>query len=168
MSLREFQHRVLPIKDKLFRFALRMVGNSPEAEDIVQEVFIKLWSSREALAEVQNMEAWGIRITKNLAIDKLREKFRHTAEISDALPLADTEAGPYERTEQNDTLAQIQQFIDQLPEKQRLVMQLRDIEGMSYQEIAEALELPMPQVKAYLHRARQAVRSGLLNASVLR
>ena len=67
MNLEAFQTRVLPAKNKLFRFAFRLLGSSEEAKDVVQEVLIKVWNGREQMAEVQNLEAWCMRITKNLS-----------------------------------------------------------------------------------------------------
>ena len=84
MNLEAFENRVLPAKNKLFRFAFRMLGSSEEAKDVVQEVMIKVWNGREQMAEVQNMEAWCMRITKNLSLDKLRSRQRRATEIGRA------------------------------------------------------------------------------------
>ena len=83
MNLEAFQNRVLPSKNKLFRFAFRMLGSSEEAKDVVQEVLIKVWNGREQMAEVQNMEAWCMRITKNLSLDKLRSRQRRATDSID-------------------------------------------------------------------------------------
>jgi RNA polymerase sigma factor (sigma-70 family) len=168
MSLKEFQHQVIPIKDKLFRLALRIMGNGQEAEDIVQEVFIKLWNTRNELAQIANIEAWSMRITKNLAIDKLRSKNRQTIELPLSLNNQQDPDNPHTLTEYRDTVAQIQHLMDELPKKQRMVMQLRDIEGLTYQEIAESLDLPLNQVRVYLHRARQTIRGRILKLNLLK
>ena len=65
---------MLPLKNKLFRFALKMVHNVAEAEDIVQEVMIKIWDQRDSMSEIKNIEAWCVRLTKNLTFDKLKSK----------------------------------------------------------------------------------------------
>jgi RNA polymerase sigma factor (sigma-70 family) len=168
MSLKEFQYQVIPIKDKLFRLALRIMGNGPEAEDIVQEVFIKLWNTRNELAQIANIEAWSMRITKNLAIDKLRSKNRQTVELPVSLNDQRDPENPHTLTEYRDTVAKIQQLMDALPKKQRMVMQLRDIEGLTYQEIADSLDMPLNQVRVYLHRARQAIRGRILKLNLLK
>src|SRR5687768_83056 len=72
MDLEAFEKRVLPAKNKLFRFALRFLGNEEEAKDIVQEVFIRVWNGREKMNEVHNWEAWCMRITRNLSLDRVR------------------------------------------------------------------------------------------------
>ena len=74
MNLEAFEKRVLPAKNKLFRFALRFLGNEEEAKDIVQEVFIKVWNGRDQMDKVQNWEAWCMRITKNLSLNILKKK----------------------------------------------------------------------------------------------
>lgn len=163
MNLEAFQTRVLPAKNKLFRFAFRLLGSSEEAKDVVQEVLIKVWNGREQMAEVQNMEAWCMRITKNLSLDRLRSKQRRaTDSIAEGLEVKQESLTPHENTELNESMQRINQLIASLPEKQRQVIHLRDIEGYSYQEICEMLELDMSQVKVSLFRARNAVREKLL------
>src|SRR6187399_1421855 len=88
MNFELFETRVLPTKNKLFRFAFRLLGSSEEAKDVVQDVFIKLWNGRDRLAEVQNMEAWCMRITKNLSLDRIRSRQRRSTDsISDGLEI---------------------------------------------------------------------------------
>lgn len=103
-------------------------------------------------------------LTRNLSIDKLRSRHRKTADMPDGYDMMETAATPEEATEQSDTVRHIETMMKQLPEKQRLVMHLRDIEGLSYQEISDALELPLNHVKVNLFRARQAIREQLLRA----
>lgn len=163
MNLEAFQNRVLPSKNKLFRFAFRMLGSSEEAKDVVQEVLIKVWNGREQMAEVQNMEAWCMRITKNLSLDKLRSRQRRaTDSIDEGFEIRHEALSPHENTELNESMLRINQLIAALPEKQRQVIHLRDIEGYSYNEICEMLELDMSQVKVSLFRARNAVREKLV------
>ncbi len=164
MSLEDFTHLILPIKNKLFRFSLRIVGNVAEAEDVVQEVFIKVWNKRNDLANYSNVEAWCMTLTKNLSIDKLRSKHRRADSIKDGfdIPTAKSDT-PYHQTAYNDTFDRVQKLLNNLPEKQRMVMQLRDIEGLTYQEIADALDISLQQVKVNLFRARQQIRVQLVN-----
>ena len=162
MNHHDFKTKILPIKNRLFRFALRMVGQSAEAEDVVQEVFIKLWNNRQHMDAVTNIEAWCITATRNLSIDKLRSKHHRLQPMKAGFDLLDHSATPYEATAGQDVFEQVRHLMDQLPDKQRDIMQLRDIEGLSYQEIAGALGLPLDQVKVYLFRARKAVRERLV------
>ncbi|HMQ60364.1 MAG TPA: sigma-70 family RNA polymerase sigma factor [Flavilitoribacter sp.] len=151
----------MPVRNKLYRFALRIVANVEEAEDVVQEVMLRLWRIRDNWSAIQNMEAWCMRMTKNLAIDKARYR-KPSASLENAPEPQNTGDNPAEDLEYQDTLARLKVLIGQLPENQRLVIHLRDIEGLSYQEIEETLEMPMSQVKINLFRARQKVREALV------
>src|ERR1041385_8861893 len=104
MNLEDFETRVLPAKNKLFRFALRLLGSTEEAKDVVQETMIKVWNGRD-LAEVQNMEAWCMRITKNLSLDKLRSRQRKaTDSLSDSFDVAHESLSPLEKTELHESM----------------------------------------------------------------
>jgi len=162
MNLEAFQNRVLPAKNKLFRFAFKMLANEDEAKDVVQEVLIKVWNGREQMDQVQNWEAWCMRITKNLSLDRIRAiRRRGTDPIQEGFDVRNETLSPHETTEIKESMARINQMIAALPEKQRQVIHLRDIEGYSYNEICEILELDMNQVKVNLFRARSAVREKL-------
>jgi RNA polymerase sigma-70 factor (ECF subfamily) len=163
MNLEAFQNRVLPAKNKLYRFALRFLNNEEEAKDVVQEVFIKVWNGRDQMHEVQNWEAWCMRITRNLSLDRIRSLSRKPAQpLDQAINVHQTEPTPYENAEIQESMQSIGTFIASLPEKQRQIIHLRDVEGYSYNEICEILELDMNQVKVNLFRARNAVREKLM------
>jgi RNA polymerase sigma factor (sigma-70 family) len=163
MDLETFQNRVFPVKNKLFRFAFRLLGSSEEAKDVVQEVFIKIWNGRDQLEQIQNMEAWCMRITKNLSLDRLRQQQRRpTDDLEKGSYVQHGAMSPHESAEMKESMTRIGEMMNQLPEKQRHVMHLRDVEGYSYNEICEILELDMSQVKVNLFRARNAVREKLL------
>jgi len=162
MNLEDFETRVLPAKNKLYRFALRLLGSSDEAKDIVQETMLRVWNGRDT-TEVQNMEAWCMRITKNLSLDKLRSSQRRTTgSIDERFDMINESLSPHEKTEIDESMKRIDELMATLPDKQRQVMHLRDIEGYSYNEISEILELDMNQVKVNLFRARNAVRERLI------
>jgi RNA polymerase sigma-70 factor (ECF subfamily) len=167
MNLTDFKNNILPIKNKLFRFALRIVNDPAEAEDVVQEVFIKFWKYLEKGETVDNPEAWCMRATRNQAIDKLRSKHKRVESLDEKYDQKDKSASPFQLASMKDTMQYIKSFINQLPEKQKLVMHLRDIEGHTYQEIADALELPLGQVKVNLFRARQTIRTKLLKSKIV-
>ena len=166
MTRLEFQKNILPLKDKLYRFAFRIVNERAEAEDVVQEVFIKFWKNREYADQISNVEAWCIRATKNLSIDKLRSKHRRADSLPETFDVKDDAQTPYGQTLEQDVFAQVRKLLAQLPEKQRMVMQLRDIEGMTYQEVAEALEISLDQVKVNIYRARKALQKGLTSLNL--
>jgi len=160
MQLKTFKYQILPIKDKLFRFAKRIVQNSEIAKDIVQEVLVKVWQYE---GEIQNAEAWCMRTTRNLSLDKLKSKHHKVIDIqlvSESFTQA--QPSPYQSTEQSDQLRSVHKVIATLPESQRMVIQLRDVEGYTYQEIATVLNCSVDIVKVNLFRARKKVKTQLL------
>jgi len=145
---------VLPYKDKLYRFAKSMVGNSFDAEDIIQEVLVKIWKKKDQFVEIDNKEAWCMTVTRNLSIDKIRsKKNKGTSNIDDY----------YHILEQKDALNRVMAMLNELPDNQRSVMHLRDVEGYTYKEISDMTGLTVDQVKVNLHRARKTLRSRLTN-----
>ena len=163
MNLETFQNLVFPVKNKLFRFAFRLLGSSDEAKDVVQDVLIKVWNGREQMGDVQNWEAWCMRITKNLSMDRIRSRQRKaTGPMEEGFDIRNETLSPHETTELSESMVRINQLIAALPEKQRQVIHLRDIEGYSYNEICEILDLDMSQVKVNLFRARNSVREKLV------
>jgi RNA polymerase sigma-70 factor (ECF subfamily) len=162
MNLEAFQNRVLPAKNKLFRFAFKFLGNEEEAKDVVQEVLIKVWNGREQMAEIQNWEAWCMKITRNLSLDRIRSMTRKQTEpIESSYNLQHEALTPHESAEARESMQKINQFIADLPDKQRQVMHLRDVEGYSYNEICDIMEIDLNQVKVNLFRARNSVREKL-------
>ena len=157
-----FRDDILPLKNKLFRVALRITFDSAEAEDIVQETLIKVWNKREEWNSLDSVEAYCLTLTKNLAID-LREKMdARTEELTEQHDRTQDDANPYEELEQKERLMWVHRLMEELPEKQRKTMLMRDIEEKSYKEIAHALNVTEEQVKINLFRARQKVKQGLL------
>ncbi|MBO9731101.1 MAG: RNA polymerase sigma factor [Chitinophaga sp.] len=168
MSLDRFLTQVVPVRQKLYRFAFRLLGNEEDAQDITQDALMKVWGMQEKMAELQNMEAWCMRITRNLALDKIKSrKYRLADELDRAGELpASPQQSPHAAAEQNDVMVKVHVAINGLPEKYRTILQLRDIDGHSYQEIADILDIDMNDVKVNLHRARKTVREKLQNQQV--
>lgn len=165
MELGIFNGKIFPLRDKLFRFALRITGSQRDAEDVVQDVFEKIWRApAEQNESVLNWEAWCMTLTRNRSLDRLKIlTTRRTSPIEYASGIINVEHGPEQLVISKDTVALVQRLIQQLPEKQRLVMHLRDVENFSYEEIAETLEISLDQVKTNLHRARKTIRTELEN-----
>jgi RNA polymerase sigma-70 factor (ECF subfamily) len=163
MTIKEFTYQLLGLKDKLFRFSARIVGDTELAEDVVQEVVIKMWDKRESRDEYENLESYCMRITRNMSIDKIRSKNYQHLSLDHVSETVEENGSPYEHTAQDDTLSHVHKLMEALPEKQKMVMHLRDIEGRDYQEIAEILEISLSQVKVSLFRARKKIRTQLLN-----
>lgn len=155
-----FQNDVLPLKNKLFRLVLRITLNREEAEDIVQDTLIKVWNNREQWSEIESIEAYCLKIARNLSLDHIKKAGNQNDSL-DNTPLeeADNSFNPYEKVIQRDQIDLVKQLIDRLPEKQRSCMQLRDFEGKSYKDIAKILDITEEQVKVNIFRARQAIKS---------
>ena len=150
-----FREDILPLKDKLFRLALRITFDRAEAEDIVQDTLIRVWNKREEWQQMDSIEAYCLTIARNLAIDRSQKMESQNLELTpetQEMPDAD------QLMEQNEQLSIIHRLINELPEKQRSILQLRDIEGKNYKEIAVILGLTEEQVKVNLFRARQRIR----------
>ena len=155
-----FHHDILPLKDRLFRLALRITLNPAEAEDVVQETMMKVWSRRNNWDTIENIETFCLTICRNLALDKTRHMGNHTLSLDLETEPTDQShhSNPEEQTMQRDRIRLVRRLIDQLPEKQRSCMQLRDIEGKSYKEIADIMGISEEQVKVNIFRARQTIR----------
>ena len=149
-----FRNDVLPLKNVLYRLALRITLNKEEAEDIVQDTLMKVWNRRDSLQNVDSIEAFSLTICRNLSLDRMKR----AGNDSQPIGAADTASDPYERMIQKDRFELVKRIVDSLPEKQRSCMQLRDFEGKSYKEIATVLGLSEEQVKVNIFRARQAVK----------
>lgn len=160
MSQISFRNDILPLKDRLFRLALRITLNPAEAEDVVQETMLKVWSRRESWDTIENIEVFCLAICRNLAIDKTRHAGAKTLSLDDeAEPSDDSHhANPEAQAVQRDRIQLVRKLMDQLPEKQRSCIQLREIEGKSYKDIAVILGITEEQVKVNIFRARQAIR----------
>ncbi len=153
-----FRNDILPLKDKLFRLALRITLDRAEAEDVVQDTMIRVWNKRDEWQQFESVEAYCLIVAKNLAIDRSQKKDAQHVELSPEMAEEADTSGPYDRLVNNERMKIIHRLIDELPEKQRLIMQLRDIEGESYKDIAKVLQLTEEQVKVNLFRARQKVK----------
>jgi len=158
MQVNDFKSMIIPFKDKMFRFALRIAGNQFDAEDIIQEVMVKLWRKREQLMAVDNKEAWCMTVTRNMAIDWKRSKIKKFSEIENHTHISDKEATPAQSLEQQEVSKMVQACINELPEQQREIIHLRDIEGYSYKEIAALTGKTVDQIKVQIYRGRQKLK----------
>ena len=141
-----FRNDILPLKDKLYRVALRITFNAAEAEDIVQDTLIKVWNRREEWPQYSSIEAFCMTICKNLAIDRSEKKETQHLELDESMHSRPDNSTPYEN------------LVKELPAVQQDIVQLRDIEGKAYKEIAVILNLSEEKVKVYLFRARQRIK----------
>ena len=156
-----FRTTVLPLSDRLFRLALRITMNRAEAEDVVQDTLLKVWEHREEWEQINNLEAFAIATCRNRALDIVKRAGRNTENLDEMAHFSSQT--PHEQLEANEQISLVRRLMDDLPEVQRTIMLLRDIEGKTYQEIAKMLDISETQVKVYLHRARTKIKEKLKN-----
>jgi len=155
-----FLSDILPLKNELYRMALRITMNAADAEDVVQETMMKVWNRRDQWDQIESIEAFCLTICRNLSLDKVRRMDNQTQSLDAAYDPKDqgVASNPEEQAIQSDRVRMVRQMISQLPEKQRSCMQLRDMEGKSYKDIATILDITEEQVKVNIFRARQTIR----------
>ena len=154
-----FRNDVLPLKNVLYRLALRITMSREDAEDIVQDTLIKVWNRRDDWHDIDSIEAFSLTVCRNLSLDRMKKAGNDNLAIGgDETGKADSGSDPYERMVQRDRIEQVRKILDSLPERLKSCMQLRDFEGKSYKEIAKALGMSEEQVKVNIFRARQAVK----------
>ena len=160
-----FRDDVLPLKNRLYRLALRITLNPAEAEDAVQDTLIRVWEHREEWEQIESIEAYSLTICRNISLDIAGKAGRGNVQLStinlsvdSQLSTLNSQLLPDESQEKQERLSLVRKIMDTLPEVQRSIMELRDIEGKTYQEIGNILKLTESQVKVYLHRARASIR----------
>ena len=157
-----FRNDILPLKNVLYRLALRITMSHEDAEDIVQDTLMKVWNRRESLEGIENIEAYMTTICRNLALDRMRRADQGNVSLEEEpTDVAHTNT-PAEKMIMNDRIETVRKLINQLPEKQRTCMQLRDVEGKAYKEIATLLDITEQQVKINIFRARQTIKQEYL------
>jgi len=157
MDTEEFKIRLLPLKNKFYRLAIRLLKHREEAEDVVQEVFLKIWKMRDELEKYRSVEALMMTMTRNMCLDKLKMKKNKAISIHpDFNPTQ--QQNPYERSEQQDLVRRVRQVMDQLPEQQRTIIQLRDVEAYSFEEMMEITGFDKNYLRVNLSRARKKIR----------
>lgn len=162
MTQTEFLNIVMPFKDKVFRLAKRLLVSTEEAEDATQEILLKLWNNKKKMEEYKNVEAFSMTMTKNFCLDKLKSKQAQNLKIVHS-NYQDNNVSLQRQVELNDSVSWVSKIIEELPEQQKLVIQLRDIEEYDYDEIAKVLDMNPTAVRVALSRARKTIREKLTN-----
>ena len=160
MDKNEFISLVLPLKDRLFRVAWCILRSKEEAEDIVQDVMLKVW--RDEKGKVENQAAYCYTMARNLALNRLVLKDNRSKELEGAYE-QEVQEQPLENIIRTEKMKLLYRMIDGLPGLQRDVVQLRDMEGLSYRDIAKTLQVTEEQVKVNLFRARKKIKTWILN-----
>lgn len=160
MKIIDFRHELLPLKDKMFRLALRITLNRAEAEDVTQDILLRVWEQRESLGELRSLEAYVLTAVRNLALDRVAKTDNANVSLDDVQNDAFVSAPrPDEDMEQQESLKRVREIMSGLPEAQRTALQLREIEGHSYRETADIMNVSEANVKVLIFRARQAVKN---------
>lgn len=160
----KFLDDIISFKDKMYRMAKRLLVSSEEAEDATQEIIVKLWQMPESkLTEFRNLEAYSMSMIKNYCLDRLRSKQAARTSLDDShMHLIKSEN--LERVlDAKDSMNWVVKLIDELPEQERMIIQLREIEQFDFEKIATILSLPEGTVRVYLSRARKKIRNAFLN-----
>ena len=161
MKQSDFLKAVLPFKDRIFRLAKRLLVSTAEAEDATQELYLKLWKNKEKLKSYKSIEAFAITMTKNYCFDRLKSKqasnlsLVHTNYKEKGITLD-------KKIENYDAVAQVKLLIEKLPEQQKVIIQLRDIEQYELDEICKIMEMKSTAVRVALSRARKKIRQELI------
>ncbi|MFL0353591.1 RNA polymerase sigma factor [Xanthomarina sp. GH4-25] len=162
MTQAEFLNIVMPFKDKVFRLAKRLLVSKEEAEDATQEILLKLWNNKTKIEEYKNVEAFSMTMTKNFCLDKLKSKHAQNLKIVHS-NYQDNNTSLQKQIELNDSVNWVAKIIENLPEQQKMVIQLRDIEQYDLDEIAKMLDMNNTAVRVALSRARKSIREQLTN-----
>jgi RNA polymerase sigma factor (sigma-70 family) len=156
MHSQVFKEQVLSLQDNLYRLAYSMLHNREEAEDMVQETLIKLWSKRETLDELDNVKFYCLKIIKNHCLDKIKLRKSMVGEI-ESMKIPSSGSSPQESLEIKNMVATVNEIIKLLPEQQRIVVHLRNIEELSMEEIASITEMSINNIRVTLSRARKSI-----------
>ncbi|MCI6643342.1 MAG: sigma-70 family RNA polymerase sigma factor [Alloprevotella sp.] len=160
----DFRLDILPLKDKIFRMALRLTLAVDEAEDITQDVLLRLWEKRDTLTEIASLEAYATTMAKHLALDRMAKadnNHRSLDEADEATPDVSS-LSPDDEMARNERATLVQTLLNTLPDKQRTALLLRDVEENSYAEIATQMGITEADVKVTIHRARTTLRNRIL------
>ena len=161
MNQSDFLKVVTPFKDKVFRLAKRPLVSTEEAEDATQELMFKLWRNKEKLSEYKNVEAFAMTMTKNYCYDRLKSKQASNLTLVHS-NYKEKDTSLEKKLEYQDSVNQVHRLIENLPEQQKLVIQLRDIEQYDFDEICKMLDMKPTAVRVNLSRARKTIREELI------
>jgi RNA polymerase sigma-70 factor (ECF subfamily) len=160
MQLERFKTDIISHRQTLFLAALKWLQQEEDAEDAVQETLLRLWNIHEQLDTIVNPAAFAMQVTKNICFDRLRAHKENTE--ADDFYLGANHETPYLETERKDSVALVKKIIANLPELQKIIIRMRDIDGYELQEIADITGTQVSAVTVNLSRARKRVRDTFL------
>jgi RNA polymerase sigma factor (sigma-70 family) len=164
MESKEFKKRILPLGQNLYRFASGILKDSHEAEDVVQDIFMKLWNMRDRIEEINNLNAFAYKMTRNICLDKLKGRRMHYYDTTGkGVPEPEVnDPNPESMVEMKDSAERVKNLISNLPEQQKSIIYMRDVDGYSYEEISEIMSMEINAIRVTLSRARRSVRESLI------
>ena len=162
MKQADFVSLVMPFKDKVFRLAKRLLVSHEEAEDATQEILLKLWRNKEKIGDYKNVEAFSMTMTKNFCLDRLKSKQAQNLKIVHS-NYTDNSSSLQKQVEARDSMDWVSRIIEDLPEQQKIIAQLRDVEQYDFAEIAKMLDMNETAIRVNLSRARKTIREKLTN-----
>ena len=162
MNQTEFINSVKPFKDKLFRLAKRLLVSTEEAEDATQDVLIKLWNKNDLLTKFGSMEAYAMTMTKNYCLDVLKSKRTSNLRIEHH-NFTENGYSLQQEIEDTNSIDWIEKIINTLPEQQKLIIQMRDVEQYEFDEISKIMDMSEATIRVALSRARKTVREKMIN-----
>ena len=154
----KFRKNILPVIDKLFRLALSITKNKEDAEDVVQDVLFNVWKKKAEWENIENMEAYCFRSTRNMALDKLALTDNNPETIPENYDCPAPGEDIHRKVEVREQLNLLESWVKNLPEKQQTIFRLREVEELSYKEIAIILHISEEQVKVNLFRLRRKLK----------
>jgi len=157
-----FKNEILPMRNRLMCYAQKLLNNKDDAEDIIQEVFMKLWYMRDQLEQYSNVQALSMTMTKHLCLNNLSNRSRRFEEPTD-LNMRQDICSPYEQLEQKDELDKVLHIIGKLPDLQQAILKMKHIDGFEVEEIAELTGSNCNAVRMNLSRARKRVKELFIN-----
>lgn len=160
MNQSDFIKVITPFKDRVFRLAKRLLVSTEEAEDATQEVLVKLWNNKGKLESYTSVEALAMTMTKNYCLDQLKSKRATEMRIVHS-NYSDRQAGLQQQAEDRDSWSWAEKIMETLPEQQKLILQMRDIEQYEFEEIAKIMDMNETAVRVALSRARKTLREQL-------
>lgn len=154
----KFKKNILPVIDRLFRLAFSITKNKEDAEDVVQDVLFNVWKKKTEWENIENMEAYCFRSTRNMALDKLALMENNLEEIPENYDYPALDEDIQRKIEVEDQMNLLEKWVKNLPEKQQTIFRLREVEELSYKEIAVILNISEEQVKINLFRLRRKLK----------
>jgi RNA polymerase sigma-70 factor (ECF subfamily) len=158
MIREQFKREVLPLRNRLLTYARRLLGDVAEAEDVVQEVYVKLWHMRGELPSCDSVKALSVHITRNLCLNRMKQRRDRAQESLDGLAVLNDEPEPDVALEQRDTVEHVMRIIDRLPDLQRAILRMKHVDGLEVEEIAGLTGSNPEAVRMNLSRARKKVK----------